>query len=58
MSHPFDQSTPDLILDAMESLDYLNDAQMLTFNNYENRVCQTGIENSEPLVIRSYRLGH
>lgn len=40
MSHPFDQLTPDLVLDAVESLGYLSDARVLALNSYENRVYQ------------------
>lgn len=35
MSHPFDQLTPDLVLDAVESLGYLSDARVLALNSYE-----------------------
>lgn len=38
MSHPFDQLTPDLVLDAVESLGYLSDARVLALNSYENQI--------------------
>lgn len=57
MSHPFSALTPDLVLDAVESLGYLSDARVLALNSYENRVYQVGIEDSEPLVAKFYRPG-
>ena len=55
MSHPFDALTPDLVLDAVESLGYLSDARVLALNSYENRVYQVGIEDSAPLIAKFYR---
>lgn len=55
MSHPFATLTPDLVLDAVESLGYLSDARVLALNSYENRVYQVGIEGSEPLIAKFYR---
>ena len=55
MSHPFSTLTPDLVLDAVESLGYLSDARVLALNSYENRVYQVGIENETPLIAKFYR---
>ncbi len=55
MSHPFATLTPDLVLDAVESLGYLSDARVLALNSYENRVYQAGIEDSAPLTAKFYR---
>lgn len=55
MTHPFDTLTPDLVLDAVESLGYLSDARVLALNSYENRVYQVGIEDSTPLIAKFYR---
>ncbi|QLF93251.1 serine/threonine protein kinase [Pseudomonas sp. ABC1] len=55
MSHPFDALSPDLVLDAVESLGYLSDARVLALNSYENRVYQVGIEDETPLVAKFYR---
>ncbi|RTS02100.1 MULTISPECIES: serine/threonine protein kinase [Pseudomonas aeruginosa group] len=55
MSHPFDSLTPDLVLNAVESLGYLSDARVLALNSYENRVYQVGIEDDEPLIAKFYR---
>lgn len=55
MSHPFAELTPDLVLDAVESLGYLSDARVLALNSYENRVYQVGIEDEQPLIAKFYR---
>ncbi|MGL4317741.1 MAG: serine/threonine protein kinase [Pseudomonas sp.] len=55
MSHPFAALTPDLVLDAVESLGYLSDARVLALNSYENRVYQVGIEDEQPLIAKFYR---
>ena len=57
MSHPFATLTPDLVLDAVESLGYLSDARVLALNSYENRVYQVGIEDDQPLIAKFYRPG-
>jgi len=53
--HPFARLTPDIVLDAVESLGLISDARVLTLNSYENRVFQVGIEDSEPLIAKFYR---
>jgi Ser/Thr protein kinase RdoA (MazF antagonist) len=55
MSHPFATLTPDLVLDAVESIGHLSDARVLALNSYENRVYQVGIEDSQPLIAKFYR---
>jgi Ser/Thr protein kinase RdoA (MazF antagonist) len=55
MSHPFAALTPDLVLDAVESLGFLSDARVLALNSYENRVYQIGIEDEQPLIAKFYR---
>ncbi|MCQ4346427.1 serine/threonine protein kinase [Pseudomonas stutzeri] len=57
MSHPFSALTPDLVLDAVESLGLLSDARVLALNSYENRVYQVGIEGEAPLIAKFYRPG-
>ena len=57
MSHPFDTLTPDLVLDAVESIGYLSDARVLALNSYENRVYQVGVEDETPLIAKFYRPG-
>lgn len=55
MSHPFSALTPDLVLDAVDSIGFVSDARVLALNSYENRVYQVGIEDSEPLIAKFYR---
>ena len=54
---PYDRLTPDVILDAIESIGYLADGRMLALNSYENRVYQIGIEDEKPLIAKFYRPG-
>jgi len=53
--HPYDALTPDLVIDAVESVGYLSDARLLALNSYENRVYQVGIEDADPLIVKFYR---
>lgn len=63
--HPYQQLTPDTVIDAVESVGYLSDARILTLNSYENRVYQVGIEPVDtetvdtekvsPLIAKFYR---
>ncbi|GLR64159.1 serine/threonine protein kinase [Marinospirillum insulare] len=53
--HPFAELTPDLVLNAVESLGLISDARVLTLNSYENRVYQVGIEDATPLIAKFYR---
>ncbi len=55
MTHPFDALTPDLILDAVESLGLYSDARILALNSYENRVYQVGLDEGAPLIAKFYR---
>lgn len=54
-AHPYEQLTPDLVLDAIESTGLLTDARILALNSYENRVYQVGIEGGAPLIAKFYR---
>lgn len=53
--HPYDQLTPDFVLDAIESLGLETDSRILALNSYENRVYQIGIEDRSPLIAKFYR---
>ncbi len=55
--HPFDQLTPDFIIDAVEAQGWLCDGRLLALNSYENRVYQVGIEEQSPLIVKFYRPG-
>lgn len=54
--HPnYDHLSPDLVINAVESLGYLSDARIFPLNSYENRVYQVGIDESEPVIVKFYR---
>ena len=55
MAHPFATLTPDLVLDAVESIGFVSDARILALNSYENRVYQVGIDEGQPLIAKFYR---
>jgi Ser/Thr protein kinase RdoA (MazF antagonist) len=55
--HPYDALTPDLLLNAIESIGLRCDGRLLALNSYENRVYQVGIEDSTPVVAKFYRPG-
>ncbi len=42
--HPYSALTPDLLLDAVESIGFFCDGRLLALNSYENRVYQVGLE--------------
>ena len=56
-SLPYQNLTPDVILNAVESLGYICDGHLLALNSYENRVYQIGIEDTAPLIAKFYRPG-
>lgn len=53
--HPYEQLTPDMVIDAVESTGRISDLRIFPLNSYENRVYQVGIEDSEPLIAKFYR---
>ncbi len=52
---PYVNLTPDLILDAVESVGFVCNGSLLALNSYENRVYQVGIEEGSPLIAKFYR---
>ena len=57
---PYDGLTPDLMLDAIESIGYRCDGRLLALNSYENRVYRIGIEQIDieeesQVVAKFYR---
>ena len=56
-SHPYENLTPEKVMDAVEALGYYCDARVFPLNSYENRVYQIGIEDSQPLIGKFYRPG-
>ncbi|UWN49342.1 Serine/threonine protein kinase RdoA [Alcanivorax sp. ALC70] len=53
--HPFDDLTPDVILDAVDGAGFFTDGRLLALNSFENRVYQVGLEDAEPVVTKFYR---
>jgi len=62
---PYAGLTPDLVLNAVESVGFLADGRQLALNSYENRVYQVGLEEDQGgplgdarfLVAKFYRPG-
>ena len=54
---PYDDLTPDLLLDALEACGQRVDGRLLTLNSYENRVFQVGLDSGEMVVAKFYRPG-
>lgn len=52
---PYGHLTPDLVLDAVESLGFISDVRIYSLNSYENRVYQVGMENGPPIIAKFYR---
>jgi len=52
---PFSALTPDIILNALDSVGLHSDGRLLALNSYENRVYQVGIENGAAVVTKFYR---
>ena len=44
--HPYSRLTPDVVLNALESLGLACDGRLLALNSYENRVYQVGLEEA------------
>ena len=53
--HPYEALTPEVVMEAVESVGRLCDARLLALNSYENRVYQVGIEDEDPLIAKFYR---
>jgi Ser/Thr protein kinase RdoA (MazF antagonist) len=47
--------SPDLVLDALDTLGLHSDGRLLALNSYENRVYQIGMEDGPPVVAKFYR---
>ena len=54
---PYAGLTPDVALDALESLGLPCTGGLLALNSYENRVYQVGIDGSAPVIAKFYRPG-
>jgi Ser/Thr protein kinase RdoA (MazF antagonist) len=54
---PFAGLTPDVVLDALDSVEFRGDGRLLALNSYENRVYQVAMEGGPPCVAKFYRPG-
>ncbi len=54
-AQPFSALTPDVVLDALDSIGMRSDGRLLALNSYENRVYQAGMEDGPALVAKFYR---
>ncbi|MGH8371384.1 MAG: serine/threonine protein kinase [Gammaproteobacteria bacterium] len=54
---PYQNLTPDAVLNAVDSAGWKSDGRLLALNSYENRVYQVGIEDATPIVAKFYRPG-
>ncbi len=52
---PYQNLTPELILDAVDSRGYRCDGRLLALNSYENRVYQVWLEDGQALIAKFYR---
>jgi Ser/Thr protein kinase RdoA (MazF antagonist) len=52
---PYAGLTPDVALDALDSVGLRPDGRLTGLNSYENRVYQVGMEEGAPLVTKFYR---
>jgi len=54
-SHPYDALTPEVILDALDTVGVRGDGRLLALGSYENRVYQVWQEPGPPVVAKFYR---
>ena len=55
MTHAFETLTPDLVLDALESVGLRGDGRLTALSSYENRVYQVQLEDGTAVVAKFYR---
>ena len=53
--HPYENLTPDVILDAIDASGHRCDGRLQALNSYENRVYQVGQDEGPPLIAKFYR---
>ncbi|VWX60389.1 Stress response kinase A [Burkholderiales bacterium 8X] len=53
--HPYENLTPDVVLDALASLGLHGDGRLMGLNSYENRVYQVHLEDRSAVVVKFYR---
>ena len=54
---PFRGLTPDVVLDALDSVSLRGDGRLIQLNSYENRVFQVFLEDGAVVVAKFYRPG-
>lgn len=52
---PYYRLSPDIVIDAVESIGLISDYRVLALNSFENRVYQLGQEEGEPVIVKFYR---
>jgi Ser/Thr protein kinase RdoA (MazF antagonist) len=52
---PFNALTPDIVLDALDSVGLRGDGRLTTLSSYENRVYQVQLEDGSSVVAKFYR---
>ena len=52
---PYEGLTPDVVLDALDSVGLRGDGRLLALNSYENRVYQASLEDNSYIVVKFYR---
>nr|WP_295769505.1 serine/threonine protein kinase [Rhodoferax sp.] len=57
MRHPFEALTPDVVLDALDSVGLRGDGRLTALSSYENRVYQVQLEDGSAVVAKFYRPG-
>ena len=55
--HPFETLTPDLVLDALDTVGLRGDGRLMALSSYENRVYQVQLEDASAVVAKFYRPG-
>ena len=55
MRHPFEALTPDVVLDALDSVGLRGDGRLTALSSYENRVYQVQLEDGSTVVAKFYR---
>jgi len=53
--HPFESLTPDVVMDALASVDLWGDGRLQALSSYENRVYQVHLDNGPAVVAKFYR---
>ncbi|MEG0225327.1 MAG: serine/threonine protein kinase [Comamonas sp.] len=56
-AHPYEQLTPDVVLDALAAVGLYGDGRLTALSSYENRVYQVFLEDGERVVAKFYRPG-